>query len=217
MKTIYLIRHSESINNNEINFLDLDDNQAKNQLIPLSLKGEELAKILANDMSCLNIKSVWCSAYERTISTAKYIAKNNNLKINILSKFNERKVGDSNSVDDNFWLVQLQDENVKTPDGESREMVTTRMLSGIYEVLDKMNDDEISVIISHATAITFLLMYWCELKHAELKGKKRWLQFKGKDVINDSFHTPEIFKLMFNKSELIDIYRIEKIGDFNEF
>ena len=217
MKIIYLIRHSEPINRNELNFLDSNDNQVKNQLIPLSLNGEKLAKALASDMSNLNIKSIWCSTYERAISTAKYIAKNNNLRINILSKFNERKLGNSNNFDDNFWLVQLQNKKAKAPDGESRQMVTTRMLSGIYEVLEKMKDNEISVIISHATAITFLLMNWCELKHAELKGKKRWLQFNGKDVINDSFRTPEIFKLVFNKDELIDVCRIAKGGEFNGF
>ena len=83
------------------------------------------------------------------------------------------------------------------------------MLNGIKKVLENIKDNESAVIVSHASAITFLLMNWCELINATLEGKKRHLKYKSKTIINDSFKTPEIFKLTFKTNkEIIDICRI---------
>lgn len=217
MKIIYLIRHSKPIEKNKISFIDCPNTQLQNQLIPLSLDGENIAKTLANKMINLNIKSIWSSTYIRAISTAKYISDKKKLTIKISSNFDERKLGDSEGFDETFWLTQLYDENAKAPNGESRKEVTERMITGLYSVLDEMNEKESSIIVTHATAITFLLMKWCKLEKAELKGKKRWLKFNEKDVINDSFNTPEIFKLVFDERNLISINRVEKGGIFDGF
>lgn len=199
MTTIYLIRHSESLKSN---------NKSINEEIPLSDRGEELAKNLSNLNELKNIDLIYSSEYKRAISTAKYIAFNNDLPINITSKLNERKLGDINSVPKTFWLTQLEDENAKTNGGESRKEVCERMLLLIEELLNDNKNKKI-VLVTHATAITFLLMYWCKLVSADLETKARYLTFNNKDVINDSFRSPEVFKLEFDENNnLMDIILI---------
>lgn len=199
MTTIYLIRHSESLKSN---------NKSINEEIPLSDRGEELAKNLSNLNELKNIDLIYSSEYKRAISTAKYIAFNNDLPINITSKLNERKLGDINSVPKTFWLTQLEDENAKTNGGESRKEVCERMLLLIEELLNDNKNKKI-VLVTHATAITFLLMYWCKLVSADLETKARHLTFNNKDVIDDSFRSPEVFKLEFDENNnLMDIILI---------
>jgi len=196
IKTIYLIRHSTPIKNTNI----------QQEKIPLSKEGEKLAKLLAEKLFKNNIDEIYSSTYERAISTAKYIAQLNNINININKNFNERKLGTTKNVDKSFWITQLYEDNAKQKNGESQKEVRTRMLNELIKILN--NDKKNIVIVSHATAITFLLMNWCKLESATLENKKRHLTFNRKDIINDSFNTPEIFKLKFNKHKLISIKRI---------
>ncbi len=197
MKIIYLIRHSEP----------LKDKQLKNEEIPLSENGKLLAQTIATNLFKENIDEIWSSEYKRAIETAQYIAQYNNLEININSNFNERKLGNIEGVLKEFWLEQLFNEDAKVDDGESRKEVTLRMLNGLDKILKSSSKN--IVVVSHATAITFLLMKYCDLKEASLEGKRRWLTFNNKTVINDSFRTPEIFKLCFDENKIISIDRIE--------
>lgn len=198
MKTIYLVIHSEPAKNTE----------KANEEIPLSLNGENLAREMSEKIFKGNVDELWSSEYKRAFETAKFISKtNNNLKIFISANFNERKLGNTEGVPKEFWLEQLYKEDAKTKGGESRKEVTIRMLEGLKEVLS--SSSKTIVIVSHATAITYLLMNYCELKEAYLEGKKRHLTFNNQTVINDSFKTPEIFKLCFDEDKIISIERIE--------
>ena len=208
MKTIYLIRHSVQYKNIYYQNSLLDE-YTKNILTPLSSEGEKIAKKMTDKYFSNNINHLYSSEYSRAINTAKYISEANNIAINIFSNFNERKLGNTKNIKEDFWLKQLKNEDIKTPNGESQKEVRTRMIKGIKIVLNSMIDNESAVIISHATAITFLLMNWCELIDAFLEDKKRHLKYKNKTIINDSFKTPEIFKLTFtSKNKIIEITRI---------
>ena len=57
--------------------------QIKNEQNPLSDNGEILAQELSNIAEFKNIDVLYSSNYVRAISTAKYIAEKNNIKINI--------------------------------------------------------------------------------------------------------------------------------------
>ena len=212
MKEIYLIRHSKPLKSNNFNYIDKLSDQEKNEKIPLCVEGEELAFKMASNLFGKEISNVYASTYTRAISTAKYVAELNGIPINVSSLFNERKLGNIQNVEETFWLEQLHNEDAKTNNGESRKEVCERMLKGLNMVLNDTAEDRKVVIVSHATAITFLLMNWCELVDASLVGKKRWLKYRNKDVINDSFKTPEIFKLLFENNNLIDIERISLIS-----
>ncbi len=194
MTTIYLIRHSEPLKSVDI----------INEEIPLSLNGEELARGLSKNAELHNIDLIYSSEYKRAISTARYIALENNLVLNITDKLNERRLGDINSVPKSFWLTQLYDEDAKAIDGESRKEVCERMLELINYILDNYNDKRV-VLVSHGAAITFLLMNWCELVSASLETKSRHLTFNGKDVINGVMNCPDVFKLEFDGNDLLDI------------
>lgn len=203
MTTIYLIRHSIPSNDKE---------KYSNEELPLSLLGEEKARLLSNIDELKDIDVLYSSSYKRALDTAKYISNKNNIDINITDRLNERKLGDSKKYPKSFWLTQLEDEDAKAPDGESRKEVSKRLLSLIDEILVKYKNKRI-VLVMHASAITFLLMNFCTLVSANLETKSRHLIYKDKDVINDTIRCPEVFKLSFDEdNNLIDIKLIRKIN-----
>ena len=117
MKTIFLIRHANQYKGIIYEKSRLNDYN-KNLLIPLSCEGEENAKLM----------------------TYKYFC--NNIPVNICSDFNERKLENTNGVNENFWLEQLKNEDIKAIDGESQKEVRNRMLNGLLKVLENTNDNE---------------------------------------------------------------------------
>ena len=204
MTTIYLIRHSKSIGINNVKYETILDDQLKNERLPLSPEGEELAKKISEYDELKDIDVIYSSEYERAISTAKYISDKNKLLLHITNKLNERKMGDTNGIPKSFWSTQFKDENAKANGGESRKEVTKRMYDFLESILKEYKNKRI-VLVTHATAISFLLMKWCELVDIDIDNKSRQLNFKGKEVINDVIGTPEIFKLEFGDDNLLDI------------
>lgn len=204
MTTIYLLRHSKSVKSDDLIFDDELDEQTKNERILLSPIGEEEAKRFSNYEELTNIDVIFSSEYERAKSTAKYIANNNNLKLIISKDINERKIGDAKDYPKTFWVTQFEDENAKAPNGESRKEVTQRFTRFINRVLEEYKDKRI-VLVSHGTAITFLLMNWCKLVNVQLENKVRHLTFKGKDVINDTIKNLDLFKLTFDGNNIVDV------------
>ena len=89
MTTVYLIRHSKSEKIN--NIVNSDNLQIQNEKQFLSIEGEELAKEKMNNDELKNIDALYSSNYLRALGTAKYIARNNNITINIHEGFGERK------------------------------------------------------------------------------------------------------------------------------
>lgn len=88
---IYLIRHSEQlkIKGEKINN---EEEQISNEKIVLSVDGEKKAEGISKLKEMRNIDVIWSSNYVRAIATAKYIARENNIEINIDEKLNERKL-----------------------------------------------------------------------------------------------------------------------------
>lgn len=88
---IYLIRHSEQLKiKNKI--IENEESQISNEKIILSVEGERKAKEISKLKELSNIDILWSSNYVRAISTAKYIANQNHIEINIDENFNERKL-----------------------------------------------------------------------------------------------------------------------------
>ncbi len=109
--TMYLIRHSKplKVNNN----LNNDNLQIQNEKSSLSIEGEQMAKEKLNNKELNNIDALYSSNYVRAIQTAKYLAENNNIEINIISNLGERKFGiDSwEQLPESFERKQILDEN----------------------------------------------------------------------------------------------------------
>ena len=85
---IYLIRHSEQLRLKN----DEDESQIANEKIILSVDGEKRAEEISKLNELKNINVLYSSSYVRAIATAKYIAIENNIEINIDKNFNERKL-----------------------------------------------------------------------------------------------------------------------------
>ncbi len=207
MKTlIYLIRHAQPITIELKNVNNNDDCQIQNEKQVLSLKGEKQALELSKKDIFKNIDSVYSSKYVRAIETAKYIASENNIPILIDERLGERKLGVEEKSKE-FWLEQMYNENIKAIGGENQKEVRKRMIESIEDILKNEKGKKVAVV-THATAMTFLLMNWCKLENAILDGKKRKLSFNNKIVIDDSFNTPEVFELVFDDDVIYSIKRI---------
>lgn len=123
MTTVYLCRHSIPFKEHrgiEINSLD---KLTINMMSPLSVLGEKKAEKLSEYLN--NIDIVWSSNYSRAMSTAKYIAYKNDLKVNVDERLGERIHGNLDNVDiKEFYNNQMLYEDYKLDNGESRIEVT---------------------------------------------------------------------------------------------
>lgn len=93
-------------------------------------------------------------------------------------------------------------------DGESQREVNKRMTEAFWEVVEN-NRNKKSIICSHGTSISFLLMNWCKLLEVK-ETLLRKLEFKGKIVINRVFRVPEVFKILVDEeNHVVDILNLE--------
>ena len=178
--------------------------QLQNEKMPLSIEGEELASNISKESELQNIDVVISSNYVRAMSTAKYISNANNVNLIVNSAFGERKFG-INSWDElpiDFGLRQNNDENYKVGDGESQKEVRERVYKALMNVIDKYKDKRI-VIVSHGSAILWLLKQWCDV---DLKNK--FITFNGKVILEDNVYNCTTFKLEFDDKMLVNIEKV---------
>lgn len=205
MTTIYLVRHSKTLKVNDS--YTNDSLQIQNEKKILSSEGEALAEKHFSNRIFNNIDCVYSSNYIRAISTAKYVAEKNNIEINIIDDLGERKFGINtwDELPNNFERKQFLDEDYKIVGGESQREVRKRMKSAIMQILNENQEKKI-VIVSHGTAISFLLKEWCDI---ELVEEKLQYNFNGKNIFNGYLNYCETFKLEFdNDYNLISIKNI---------
>ena len=170
------------------------------------MQGEEQAKRLSKEVELNNIDVIWSSSYTRAKATAKYIANNNGLSINLDSNLSERKLGnlkelgefmkDKNTRDPS--QEQLLDRKFKTSDGESAEDTRQRMTKFFNGILKKYEGKKI-VVVSHGGAIKFFLLNWCEVN----ENTKLVYNSKVLDITS-----PCLLKLTFRKNELVSLEQI---------
>ena len=205
MTTIYLIRHSKKLDTN--NYSNDDNLQIQNEKYCLSIKGEEIAKERLNNPEFNNIDVLFSSNYVRAIQTAKYISNKNNIDINIISDLGERKIGIKSwdELPDKFERKQFLDENYKIGDGESQKEVKERMYNTLMKII-KENQNKRIAIVSHGTAISFLLKVWCDIT---LEDDKLKYTYNDKVLLHNYLDYCETFKLTFDNNNLINIENIK--------
>ena len=150
---VYLIRHAETIDENGIRNTN-EDSQVINEKEILSVYGEEQSKKLSENTELNNIDIIWSSSYTRAKATAKYIANNNNLPINLDSSLSERKLGNLKELGEFMKdkstrdpsQEQLLDRKFKTSDGESAEDTRQRMTKFFDRILKEYEGKRIAVI-----------------------------------------------------------------------
>ena len=150
---VYLIRHADTVNENGIRNTN-EDSQMINEKEILSVYGEEQSKKLSENTELNNIDVIWSSSYTRAKATAKYIANNNNLPINLDSSLSERKLGNLKELGEFMKdkstrdpsQEQLLDRKFKTSDGESAEDTRQRMTEFFDRILKEYEGKRIAVI-----------------------------------------------------------------------
>ena len=188
-----------------MNIISNDSLQVKNEKTPLSVDGEKKALELSLDDEMKDIDVVISSNYVRAISSAKYIAYQNKINLDIIEDFGERKYG-IDSWDEkpkDFDKLQIDDENFKMPNGESRKETAERMYDALTSVLERYNGKRIA-IVSHGTAITYLFMKMFKSDGLSIKFNDEVLMDK-----NFVWKAPEVFKLIFDNNELVSICNLE--------
>lgn len=210
MTEVYLIRHSEKYRNFN-NIINDDSFQLFNEKIILSINGEMLANKLANMEEMSNIDVVFASNYVRSIGTAKYIAYRNKIDVNIDKNFGERIYG-IDSIDgimDDFNVKQWNDIDYKLPNGESRRDVTNRMYNALIRVINEYKNKRIA-IVSHGTAISFLLDKWCDVfvNYNNDNKMNTKIVFKNKIIFDNNISAPCVFKIVFDDNNIISIENI---------
>lgn len=207
MTKVYLIRHSKPINVNY--YLDNENLQLQNEKKCLSVEGEQIAKERFEDKEFNDIDIVFSSNYVRAIQTAKYLADKNNTEINVFSDLGERKFGISswNELPEEFERKQFLEENYKIGNGESQKEVRERMLSALIQIINENKNRRIA-IVSHATALSYLLKNWCNI---EVVDDKLRYSYKDKILLDGYFNYCETFKIDFDENNsIMDINNIKK-------
>ena len=207
MTTVYLIRHSVRMKNNLIeSYYTHQDKTIQNEKVILSVLGERRAEILANEAELQNIDVVYTSSSVRTLETAKYLIEKQNLKVNIDERLNERVAGIPNENEVVDWKKQYEDPTYKTTNGESQLDVRKRFEESFNEII-KNNKDKRIAIFSHGYAITFFLLKYSKL--LSFKDDKLNYEYNGKILFNKTINAPEVFKMIIDGDNVIDIELIE--------
>ena len=203
---IYLIRHAETADENGIRNTN-EDPQMINEKEILSVHGEEQSKRLSENTELNNIDIIWSSNYTRAKATAKYIANNNNLPINLDSNLSERRLGNLKELGEFMKdkktrdpsQEQLLDRKFKTSDGESAEDTRKRMTNFFKRILKEYKGKKIAVV-SHGGSIKFFLLNWCEVNQ-DVK-----LVYKNIDL---DITAPCLLKMTFRENELVNLEQIK--------
>ena len=210
MTTIYLLRHSQPFRKLLGKYNVSEVEQLRNEKNPLSVDGERLAKEMSKRDELQNIDAIYSSHYVRTMCTAKYIAENNNIKLNVDERLGERKFGVNNmsELPMNFFEEQFRDWDYKLENGESANEVSIRMNEVLFEILNQ-NQEKNIVVVSHGTAISTMLKTWCNVVLNE-ETKLIEFYFNDKLVFDGNWSCPELFKLEFDdNNNLVNIENIK--------
>ena len=203
MTTVYLIRHSKA---QRID-IPCNDFQTQNENCHLLEEGKEIADTKFSNEEFSNIDVIYSSNYVRALETAKVLGDKYNLNINIENDLGERRygLGPGESMPEGFERRQLFDDNYKLPDGESQAEVRKRMYDALMKIIHNNVDKNIA-IVSHGTAMSYLLKVWCDI---DIVNDKYNYSYKGKALLNNFFGYCETFKLEFNGNELVNIENIK--------
>lgn len=211
MTTVYLVRHSETFYDLKGEVKADDALQLTNEKDILGVRGEKLAEQVSNMPEFKSIDVVWSSYFVRAMATAKYFAAKNNTKVNIDARFGERWAGDVGSWGGrpkDYFERQFYEEDYRYLKGESQKDVTKRMRDALLEVIKNYVNKRI-LIVSHYTAITFLLKSLCDVTIGE-SIKEKTIKFNNKIIFKGDLNFCETFKLEFDRElNLCSIYHID--------
>jgi len=177
--TVYFIRHAKPD-------ISVKDDMTR----PLSYEGIEKSKELINTFREIKIDRIYSSPFKRAIQTIEPIAKDKNIKIEIIDDFRERKM--SNEWIENYGEYskkQWDDFSYKLADGESLNDVQKRNIKELEKILLENNGKTI-IIGTHGTALSTIINYY----------DRTFLYNNFLEMMNI---TPYIMKMKFNSEKYL--------------
>jgi len=202
--TIYLIRHSGPFVNIK-NYEDYENVswEEYNKNMILSVEGEKKAEKLCEIEELKNIDDIYSSNSFRAIATAKYLAENNNTKIKLDDRINEREFGCKylNQLPPDFTKKSFDNKNYKFLDGESLNEMDSRLNDFINEILNQKREK--TIIVIHGIMLLSFLSNVCDYK---FDGEKTFAKYNNKLIINVKPKNPGVYKITYSENnEIIDI------------
>ncbi len=201
MLRLYFMRHGETVWNTERRYQGMTD-------IELSEKGIEQVAIAAERFKYIKIDRIYCSPLKRAVATAKPIADEKGLDINIVENFREIHFGEWEGMtvpELRAKYGEAYDSFIREPHkhgfpGEGNiDNVIERIKPGIEKILN--NDDGNVLIVSHGGIIRLMIMYIMGLDNSWFT--KTWIDNTAISIIeikkdrrllltlNDSAHLSE--------------------------
>lgn len=204
MKVVYITRHTKP---DKTKYIKSDNELEQNKSIELSEQGIKDAKNFFKKKEFNDIQNIYCSDYKRSYETGELSDKN----VIIDKRLGERITGtpDYSLTPNEYFYKQVLDENYKFINGESKKEIQNRMYNALIDILNKESK---TIIISHGTSMTFLLMKLCNVEITNIENKIRKISFNNKIIFEDKFNFLQTFKLVFNDdNKLIKIESLEII------
>ncbi len=205
MTTIYLINNGFTMNN--LNFPESETLADRREKRILSIAGEEESRKLALENFLQKVNVIYSSDYVMSLGTAKYLAKNLELEINICKELGERVIG--NLGNQKIRMVnelQENDFNYKLSGGESLNDVKRRMLRFLNKVLDT-DADKCIAMFTHNVAITSLLSEYCTPGFN--LDNRLILNYQEEAIVDGTWDGIKVIELVFTQNELVSISRIK--------
>lgn len=203
MTTIYLINNGLTMNN--LNFSDNESLVNRREKRILSIEGEEESRKLAKDPDLQKVNVIYASNYVMSIGTAKYLANDLELPLNIRDELGERIIG--NLGDKKIRVVnemQENDFNYKLNGGESLNEVKRRMMKFIFKVLEN-DKDKCIAMFTHNVAITSLLTEYCT--EGFNLDNRLILNYNDEAIVDGTWDGIRVIELVFDNKNLVKITR----------
>lgn len=161
MTTVLLIRHGET------DFVKTGKMAGRTPGVHLNDKGLREAQELASCLKAAPIKLLYSSPMERTLETAKPLAKALGLKIIRSEGLIETDIGDWKGMEikkarklPEWKTVQTAPSRFKFPGGESFVDAQTRLVKTIEEIISHHANDSLIACFSHADPIRLVMAYY---------------------------------------------------------
>lgn len=155
---IYLVRHGETAWNASGKFQGHSD-------VPLSDRGKEQAKAIAQRLALESIDSIYCSDLSRASETADIIAQPHNLKVTSLAELREINFGKwegltfdeisekYGELSTNWWTRPL---TTQIPSGERLQEVVKRCSKAINSIVTSHSGETV-VVVAHGGIIRLIV------------------------------------------------------------
>ncbi len=199
MTKIYFIINQLFLKENMLYKKELSEEEKKEKTL-LSRKGEQMASKLAKAEKLNEVSAIYSSNYLSAMESARFLSEEKHLGICVDERLKERKVGILGNNNERFLKeTQEHDFDYKLHNGESLNMVQTRMKECLKEILRK-HENETIAIFTHDFAVKSLLCLWCDIGY---NLENQLILTRQEEVMMDGgYHPFRMFCLEFEQGKI---------------